>query len=110
MDILEYVDASGRRPFRRWFDGLDWVAAAKVLTALSRMELGNLSNAKSVGGGVYEYRIDFGPGYRLYFGYDGPRVVILLGGGTKRNQSNDIATANARWADYRTTKGAATWH
>jgi putative addiction module killer protein len=110
MDILEYVDASGRRPFRRWFDRLDRIAAAKVLTALVRIGLGNLSNAKSVGGGVYEYRIAFGPGYRLYYGYDGLTVVILLCGGTKQRQGDDIATARARWADYRMSKGAGIWH
>jgi putative addiction module killer protein len=110
MDILEYVDSSGRRPFRRWFDRLDRVAAAKILTALARIGLGNLSNAKSVGGGVYEYRIAFGPGYRLYYGYDGPIVVILLCGGIKQGQSGDIAVAKARWADYRMSKGAGIWH
>jgi putative addiction module killer protein len=110
MEILEYVDASGRRPFRRWFDKLDRVAAAKVLAALTRIGLGNLSNAKSVGGGVYEYRIAFGPGYRLYYGYDGPAVVILLCGGTKQRQSDDIAAAKARWLDFRMSKGASTWH
>jgi putative addiction module killer protein len=65
------------------------------------MEQGNLSNVKAVGGGVLEYRIDFGPGYRVYFGRDGETIIILLGGGTKKRQSNDIATAQERWNDYR---------
>jgi putative component of toxin-antitoxin plasmid stabilization module len=56
-----------------------------------------LSNAKGVGAGVYEYRIDFGPGYRIYFGKDGERLLILVGGGTKKRQQEDIATALARW-------------
>jgi len=62
MQVLEYLDASGRSPFRRWFDRLDPVAAAKVTIALACIELGNLSNVKGVGGGVSEYRIDHGPG------------------------------------------------
>jgi putative addiction module killer protein len=84
-----------------WFDGLDPQAAAKVTIAMARLEQGNLSNAKSVGGGVLEYRLDFGPGYRMYFGRDGENLVILLGGGTKQRQRQDIVAAHARWSDYK---------
>lgn len=101
MRAIEYLDVSGRSPFRRWFDGLDPQAAAKITIVLARLELGNLSNVKSVGGGVIEARIDFGPGYRVYFGRDGDALVILLGGGTKQRQQNDIAAAQARWVDYK---------
>lgn len=101
MRILEYIDPVGRSVFAQWFDHLDERAAAKVVIALTRIGKGNLSNAKSVGEGVREYRIDFGPGYRIYFGLDGETLVILLGGGTKRRQQNDIADAHARWADYK---------
>ena len=76
----------------------------KVAAALARMQQGNLSNAKGVGAGVYEYRIDFGPGYRIYFGKDGDRMVILVGGGTKKQQEHDIQTAVARWQDYKQRK------
>jgi len=65
---------------------------------------GNLSSVKSVGGGVYESRINFGPGYRIYFGRDGDTVVVLLGGGTKHRQRNDIAHALKRWTDYKQRK------
>ena len=65
------------------------------------MEQGNLSNVKSVGSGVMEYRVDFGPGYRVYFGRDGDVVVILLGGGTKKRQQRDIESARERWVDYK---------
>jgi putative addiction module killer protein len=65
---------------------------------------GNLSNTKSVGGGIQEYRIDFGPGYRIYLGRDGERLVILLGGGTKKRQRDDIHRAQNLWADYRRRK------
>jgi putative addiction module killer protein len=59
---------------------------------------------KSLGGGVQEYKIDWGPGYRIYFGYDGQTLVILVGGGTKKRQSQDIVAAKERWADYKKRK------
>lgn len=105
IGVREYLDRSGRSPFAAWSDRLNREAAAKVAAALARMQQGNFSNAKGIGGGVHEYRIDFGPGYRIYFGKDGERLVILLGGGTKKRQEEDIATALARWQDYRQRKG-----
>lgn len=99
--VVEYVAQDGTSPFGRWFEGLDGAAAAKVATALYRMEQGNLSNSKMVGKGVWEYRIDFGPGYRIYYGHDGPLVIVLLCGGTKKRQELDIRAAQGRWADYR---------
>lgn len=98
--IKEYVDSDGKSPYGRWFNRLNASAAAKVITALTRMELGNLSNIKSVGEGVLECRIDFGPGYRVYFGRDGDTLVILLGGGTKKRQSKDIEKAKLLWKEY----------
>ena len=77
-------------------------------TALRRLEMGNVSNVKGVGAGVFEYRIDFGPGYRVYFGKDGDTIVILLGGGTKKRQDKDIADAQQRWADYEKRKSQET--
>jgi len=106
VQILEYLDAAGDSPYRDWFESLNAQAAAKVTVALTRIELGNLSNVKGVGAGVQEFRIDFGPGYRLYFGKDGDRLVILLAGGTKSRQRKDIATAQERWADYKRRKKA----
>ncbi len=104
LEIREYVDAEGRSPYARWFDRLDARAAAKVATALVRMEQGNLSNAKGVGAGVSEYRIDFGPGYRVYFGKDGDTLIILLGGGTKKRQQKDIEAAQDLWREYKQRK------
>ncbi len=101
MQLVEYLNAAGDSPFARWFDRLDSQAAAKVTVALTRIALGNLSNVKGVGGGVFEYRIDFGPGYRIYFGRDGGELVILLAGGIKSRQQSDIETAQARWVDYK---------
>ena len=79
-------------------------AAAKVAIALYRLGDENFSNVKSVGGGVFEKKIDFGPGYRIYFGKDGEAVVILLGGSSKQRQQEAIAAAKERWADYRTRR------
>lgn len=107
MEIVEYADPDGLSPFARWFADLadlDAVAAAKVTIAFTRIGHGNLSNAKSVGAGVHELKIDFGPGYRVYFGIDGGDLVILLAGGSKKRQQRDIATAQDRWADYKLRK------
>jgi putative addiction module killer protein len=104
MKIVEYIASDGSNPFAHWFDGLDAQAAAKVTVALQRVENDNLSNVKGVGAGVLEYRIDFGPGYRIYFGKDGDQLVILLAGGTKKRQQRDIESAQARWAEYRKRK------
>jgi putative addiction module killer protein len=106
-EILEYRDVVDRHPFKHWFDGLDPQAAAKVNIALTRLANGNTSNVKGVGGSVLEIRVDFGPGYRIYFGRDGRELVILLGGGTKRHQQHDIEAALARWADYKRRKKEA---
>ena len=104
IEVAEFVDTRGGSPFGRWVGRLDRHATARVATALYRMEMGNLSNAKSVGGGVLEYRIDFGPGYRIYFGRDGNALIILLGGGTKTRQQRDIEDAVALWREYRRSK------
>ena len=104
MELVEYLDSKGNSPFESWFKRINAQAAAKVTTELVRLEGGNISNAKSLGSGVYELKIDFGPGYRVYCGYDGPKVVILLAGGTKKRQGKDIEIAKKRWADYRTRK------
>ena len=104
LRVLEYLERGGRSPFSDWFRNLDAHAAAKVSTCLARLGAGNFSNVKGAGGGVFEYRIDFGPGYRVYFGKDGDALVILLGGGTKKRQERDIALAHKWWADYKKRK------
>ncbi len=102
--IREFLARDGSNPFAEWFRALDATAAAKVTTAIRRLELGNFSNVKGVGAGVFEYRIDFGPGYRVYFGKDGDAIVILLAGGTKKRQDRDITSAHDRWNDYKKRK------
>jgi len=104
VEVREYLDRGGRSPYAAWFDRLNREAAAKVAAALVRIQQDNFSNAKGVGAGVYEYRIDFGPGYRIYFGKDGDRLVILVGGGTKKRQQEDINTATGPVARLYTTK------
>lgn len=103
--LREYLDESGTSPFAQWRAALNEIARERITKALARLALGNVSNVKSVGAGVNEVRINFGPGYRVYFGWDGTTVVILLGGGSKKRQQNDIATAQARWLDYKRRKG-----
>jgi putative addiction module killer protein len=103
-EIRYYVAAGGEQPFADWFADMEPVARAKVTRAIARLEQGNLSNVKSVGEGVLECRIDFGPGYRVYFGRDGEALVILLAGGTKKRQQRDIDSARAYWRDYKQGK------
>ncbi len=104
IEILEYLDPKGRSQFAEWFETLNAHAAAKVAMALTRLAEGNYSNVKAVGRGVSEYKINFGPGYRIYFGKDGDRVIILLGGGTKQSQQDDVRIAIRRWEDYKARK------
>ena len=104
MLVEEYLDDEDGSPFGEWFGGLEASAAARVTVSLVRMGEGNLANAKGLGGGLFENRIDVGPGYRIYFGRDGDALIILLAGGTKRRQQRDIEDAKDRWADYKRRK------
>jgi len=104
VGLQEYETADGRSPIGRWFGALEATAAAKVTIALTRLAGGNRSNCSSVGAGVHEVKINFGPGYRVYFGIDQQDRLILLGGGTKKRQQFDIVTARARWNDYKSRK------
>jgi putative addiction module killer protein len=100
----EYIDAGGKSPFREWFVDLHPPEAARVTGAITRMEQGNFGNVKGVGPGVFEYVLNFGPGYRMYFGKDGDQIIILLGGGTKKRQQKDINLAIERWQDFKRRK------
>jgi putative addiction module killer protein len=104
ITLREYLDAKGESPFAYWLNGLDAIAAAKVATVLYRMEQGNFSRVEGVGGGVFECKINFGPGYRVYFGKDGEALLILLGGGSKKRQHADISAALSCWQDYKRRK------
>ncbi len=105
FQIKELLLDDGMSPFGQWFKGLEGVAAAKVQVAVTRMEQGNLSNVvwfRSIG----EFRIDWGPGLRIYFAKDGTRILLLLGGGSKKRQQKDIDLAVERWDDYKRRKAA----
>ncbi len=104
--VEEYLREDGSNPYRKWFDALDPQAAAKVTTALLRLGMGNTSNIKWFEG-LGEYRLDWGPGYRIYLAQDGATLFILFGGGTKRGQSSDIERAKTLWAEYKARKKAA---
>ena len=101
-ELREYQTEMGRNPFREWLHSLrDAEARARIRVRLNRVRLGNLGDCKPVGEGVMEFRLDFGPGYRVYFGQAGDVLVILLCGGDKRTQTRDIATAKQYWQSYK---------
>jgi putative addiction module killer protein len=101
FEIQAYTDAGGRSPFAEWFNGLDAVTAARVRRYIGRLETGNFGAAKFLRDGVFELRLDTGPGYRVYYGREGRTIIILLGGGSKRRQGADIAAAVERWKRYK---------
>ena len=104
-ELREFLTETGKNPFRDWLVGLrDIQARARIRVRLNRVRLGNLGDCKSVGEGVHEMRLDFGPGYRMYLGLDGDVLVVLLCGGDKRTQSRDIDTAKKYWESYRRRK------
>jgi putative addiction module killer protein len=103
LTVVEYVRQDGSNPYRTWFERLHAQAAAKVATAVLRLELGNMSRVKWIGT-IGECRIDWGPGYRVYLAKDGDTLLILLGGGTKQRQQADIERAAAMWAEYEARK------
>lgn len=101
MDLHYYQTRSGRRPFTEWLEALSDVRGrAKILARLVRLQAGSLGDARSVGGGVAELRIDWGPGYRVYFARIGQRIVLLLCAGDKGSQEKDIDRAKAYFEDY----------
>jgi putative addiction module killer protein len=101
IELLEYTDAAGVSPYAAWREKLEPTTRARITMATFRLASGNTSAAKSVGGGVLELRLDFGPGYRIYFANDGDRLIILLGGGSKKKQQADIEAAQALWQRYK---------
>ena len=107
ITVGEYLRSDETSPFGAWFSTLDAQAAAKVSTAIVRMEMGNTSNIKWFDG-LGEYRIDWGPGYRIYLVEEGSRLIILFAGGTKASQKADIKRAAQLLREYKSRKRAAT--
>jgi len=105
FEIRRYRTAAGDEPVTKWLSDLpDRQARARVLARLERLEVGNFGDAKFLRDGVHEMRIDWGPGYRVYFGRDGRTVIVLLCGGDKRKQGADIKKAVELWQEYASRK------
>ena len=104
-EILKYVTETGVCPFDEWFNTLDSVTQARIDVRLDRVTLGNFGDHQSVGSGVYELRFFFGPGYRIYYGIVGKRIVLLLTGESKKRQSRDVKAAQRFWAAYQSEQG-----
>ena len=98
--VREYLNAGGASPYRRWLETLDLPTRARIQARVMRFEIGNLGDHKSVGGGVWEARLAFGPGYRIYFGRFGEELVLLLFGGDKGSQAKDVRTARQSWTEF----------
>jgi len=101
-DVQIYVTEAGDVPFSQWLNGLRDTRTRGIIRArINRVRLGNFGDCRSLGEGIFEFRIDYGPGYRIYFAQEGQTLVILLCGGDKSSQRQDIETAKIYWTDYR---------
>ncbi len=103
-EVVEYVDNAGRNAFREWLRTLDRTTFARIAAVVARMKEGNFGDVQPIGSGLSETRLHFGPGYRIYFGREGRDIVILLGGGSKKRQAQDIADAHRRWEEYQVNR------
>jgi putative addiction module killer protein len=103
LKIVIYCTATGKEPYSAWEDNLDKATRATIKTRLDRIRTGNLGDAKIIknGAGVWEMRVDYGPGYRIYFGKQTNTIVVLLIGGDKKSQDRDIAKAKRYWLEYK---------
>lgn len=104
IEFTEYLDANGKSPFAKWFDALDAVSAAKVRVYMTRVELGNYSNVEPIGEGLSEIKIDFGPGYRVYFRNEKDILLLLLGASSKKGQQKAIDAAKAAWKIFQQSR------
>ena len=105
-EVRQYQTVQGRVPVAEWLAGLrDSKARQRVVARLDRLTEGLRGDWKSLGGGVYELRVDYGAGYRVFYGQDGATLILLLCGGTKRTQDSDIEKAHAYWKDYKARRG-----
>jgi putative addiction module killer protein len=107
-EIQNYTTEDGREPFSEWINELrDMQARVKIEKRLNQVAQGNLGNYRSVGEGVCEFKINFGPGYRIYFGQMGSIIIIILCGGDKSSQEQDILKAREFWKDYERRKSTS---
>jgi putative addiction module killer protein len=101
-EIETYQTQSGREPFTEWFNAIrDTRTQTRIRRRLDRLEKGNFGDCESVGSGVFELRLHFGPGYRIYFGEMDKAIVLLLCGGDKSTQTQDIRRAKTYWLEYK---------
>lgn len=103
IKIIIYSTNTGKEPYSDWEDGLDKITQAVVKNRLDRIRLGNFGSAKMIqdGDGIWELILDYGPGYRIYFGKQRATIVILLTGGEKKSQNRDIKKAKQYWLEYK---------
>jgi putative addiction module killer protein len=104
--LIDYETTSGNCPIREWLDDLDFTITARIEARLKRVALGNYGDVKPVGQGVSELRLKFGSGYRVYFSQHGEEIIVLLCGGDKGSQTDDIETAKSYWADFKRRNNA----
>ena len=104
--ILEiYQDENGKEPFNEWLYSIkDIKTQARIDNRLERLRVGNFGDCRTLSGGIFELRLHFGPGYRIYYGRLGNEIVVLLIGGDKSNQVRDIQKAQQYWEDYKRNK------
>jgi putative addiction module killer protein len=108
FELEYYVTEAGKVPFKEWLNGLkDISARARIRIRLDRVRLGNLGDSRSVGEGVCELKVDYGPGYRIYFAHEGKRIILLLMGGDKSTQAKDVDRAKLFLKDWKGRKGDA---
>jgi putative addiction module killer protein len=104
-ELEYYITKSGKKPFKEWLGALkDISTRAKTRIRLDYVRLGNLGDVRSVGDGVQELRITYGPGYRIYFAHEGKRIILLLIGGDKKSQQKDIVRAKNYLSDHKRRK------
>lgn len=99
-EVAVFQDRSGERPYLEWLDSLDWKTQERILARVARMKHGQFGDCKSIDPGLYELRLFFGPGYRVYFGEHRKRTVLILAGGDKSSQNRDIKKAKVYWNTY----------
>jgi len=110
FQVKEYLTQEGKNPYRDWLETLDNPVKQRIQARILRFESGNLGDVKALGEGIFEARIDYGPGYRIYFGQEGNVLVLLLFGGDKSSQKKDILRAKNFWKQYKEKKDAQTKH
>ena len=104
QEVIIYSDNNGKQPFVKWLDSLDSSIRGRIQQRILRLSIGNFGDFKFLDEGVYELRLDFGSGYRVYFGKDGDTIVVLISGGDKGTQNKDIKVAKKYWQDYLESK------